>query len=276
MKLTGWLTLGAVAGSLATGHSATTNVAAGGAFPNFFYNPKVVSIQAGDTVIWTGLGSIHSVTSNDQPGTLCGATPVPGGSCTNTFSTPGTYLYHCINHVSFGMTGAVIVAAAAQPPAVAVTNPVGGAVFAEPARIKLAASAGAAVTNVQFFGNGASLGAVSSAPFGLTTAPLPAGTYALTAAARASTGLSATSAPVNITVVTPVAVSNYAPRVVAGQFVFDHTANPGLSYVVESSATQTNWSPVTTNTATSNSVEVLDVFQVGNLRFYRVGRLPNP
>jgi hypothetical protein len=38
----------------------------------------------------------------------------------------------------------------------------------------------------------------------------------------------------------------------------------------------TAWSPVATNTAVSNSVEVIDTFQVGSLRFYRVGRLPNP
>jgi hypothetical protein len=88
--------------------------------------------------------------------------------------------------------------------------------------------------------------------------------------------LSATSAPVSISVVTPVAVSNYFPRVVNGQFVFNHTANPGLRYVVERAPTLTNWAPVTTNTALSNSVEAADVFQIGNLRFYRVGRLPNP
>jgi plastocyanin len=80
----------------------------------------------------------------------------------------------------------------------------------------------------------------------------------------------------NISVVTPAAISNYSPRVAGTHFVFDHTANPGLRYVVESSPTPTNWSPLTTNTAASNSVEVMDVFQAGSLRFYRVGRLPNP
>ena len=76
--------------------------------------------------------------------------------------------------------------------------------------------------------------------------------------------------------VTPVAVSNFFPRVINGQFVFNHTANPGLRYAVENTTNFAVWSPVATNTAVSNSVEVSDSFQVGNLRFYRVGRLPNP
>ena len=72
----------------------------------------------------------------------------------------------------------------------------------------------------------------------------------------------------------PVIITN--ARVSNGQFLFDHTANPGLSYVVENSTNLAAWSPVTTNTATSNSVQAADTFQVGGLRFYRVGRLPNP
>jgi hypothetical protein len=49
-----------------------------------------------------------------------------------------------------------------------------------------------------------------------------------------------------------------------------------LRYAVENTTSFINWSAVATNTAASNSVEVIDFFQVGNLRFYRVGRLPNP
>ncbi len=177
------------------------------------------------------------------------------------------------------MTGVVNVAAVVLPPSVAITNPVAGSVFAAPASVKISASAaspGGSVTNVQFFSNGASLGTDTSPPFNFTTAPLSAGAHALTAKATATTGLSATSAPVNISVVTPVAISNYAPRVINGQFVFNHTANPGLRYAVENTTNFSAWSPVVTNTAVSNSVQVIDSFQIGNLRFYRVGRLPNP
>jgi len=83
------------------------------------------------------------------------------------------------------------------------------------------------------FINGSSLGAVTSPPFNLTTALLEASTHALTAKASARTSLFATSAPVNIPAVAPVATSNNVPRVINGQFAIDHTANPGLRYVVE-------------------------------------------
>jgi plastocyanin len=271
------LSLAVVAGSLSSVFAATTNVVVVGLFPNYAYSPKVISIQAGDKVIWTGLSLIHSVTGDTPPETMCGAS-FPG-SCTNVFSTPGTYLYHCINHGSFGMTGVVNVAAAPLPPTVGITDPVGGAVFAAPASVKITATAtntDGSVTNVQFLSNGGPLGSVTTAPFNFTTPPLAFGTYALTAKASANNGLSATSAPVNISVVTPVAISNFFPRITNGQFLFNHTANPGLRYVVENTTTFTNWSPLVTNTAASNSVEVDDSFQVGSLRFYRVGRLPNP
>jgi plastocyanin len=271
----GCLSIAVVVGSLASALGATTNIVVVGAFPNYAYSSKVVSIQVGDKVIWNGLSTIHSVTGTTAPETLCGLS-FPG-SCTNVFNTPGTYLYHCVNHAS--MTGVVNVASVLLPPAVVITSPAGGAVFAAPASVKISASVtnnSGSVTNVQFFSNGGSLGSVTAAPFNFTTAPLSFGAYALTAKATASTGLSATSAPVNITVVTPVAVSNFFPRVSNGQFVFNHTANPGLRYAVENTTNFAAWSPVATNTAVSNSVEVSDSFQVGNLRFYRVGRLPNP
>jgi plastocyanin len=274
-NIRGCLPLALVVGGHANTFGTTTNVGVVG----FTFNPKVISIRTGDTVIWTGLGLSHSVASDTPPETLCGSAPVPGGSCTNVFNTAGTYRYHCVNHLSLGMTGVVNVAAAVLPPGVTIASPAGGSVFADPASVKISASVtnnSGSVTNVEFFNNGGSLGSVTTAPFDFTTTPLTVGAYALTAKASASTGLSATSGPVNISVVTPVAVSNFFPRVTNGQFVFNHTANPGLRYAVENTTNSAAWSPVVTNTAVSNSVEVIDTFQVGNLRFYRVGRLPNP
>lgn len=253
---------------------ATTNVVASG----FSFVPKVITIHAGDTVIWTGLAGFHSVTGSTPPETLCGNS-FPA-SCTNTFNTPGSYSYICINHaVSFGMTGLVNVVSASVPPFVSITNPPAALVFAAPAMVNigvLATNAANSVTNVEFFSNGSSLGVAMFPPFQFFTPLLEAGDYALTAVAKDASGLTATSAPVNLSVVTPVAVTNYSPRITNGRFVFDHSANPGLRYVLESSATLTSWTPVTTNTAVSNSVEASDAFQVGGLRFYRVGRLPNP
>lgn len=180
------------------------------------------------------------------------------------------------------MTGLVNVASAPKvPPVVNIGSPGSGTVFAAPANVTITANAtdaDDAVTNVQFFSNSTLLGSTNGpAPlFRFTANGLGAGTYALTAIATDNGGLSTTSAPANISVVTPLAVSNYFPAVANGRFTFQHTANPGLNYVVENSSNFVNWTPVITNTATSNSVSVTDSFIVGGLRFYRVGRLPNP
>ncbi len=258
-------------------NATTFTIGVTGTAPNYSYNPKVISIQQGDTIIWNQLSTIHSVTGDTVGEPLCG-TRFPG-SCTNTFTSPGTFLYHCINHVSFGMTGVVNVAVSPPPPTVSITNPAGGAVFAAPASVLISAAASSTmsiVTNVQFLTNGAAIGSSKTAPFSLQTSPLAAGSYSLKAIATDGNGLSTTSSAVSISVVTPVVLTNFFPRVINSHFVFDHTANPGLRYVVQNSTNFVNWSAIATNTATSNSIEVMDTFQVGNMIFYRVGRMPNP
>lgn len=92
--------------------AATTNVTTSG----FTFVPSVITINAGDTVIWTNLSGIHSVTGEDPAEPLCGSNFPP--SCTNTFLVPGSYAYHCIPHQSFGMTGVVNVLAPPAVPAV--------------------------------------------------------------------------------------------------------------------------------------------------------------
>jgi hypothetical protein len=163
-------------------------------------------------------------------------------------------------------------------PTVTVTNPANNAVFAAPANVTIQATAtvsSGSVTNVEFFGNSTSLGSVQSPPFNLTTGNLASGNYALNAVATAG-GVSATSSVVNITVVSPVAVSVSAPIITNGQFSFDYTANPGLAYVVESSLNLVNWLPVATNVAALNPVRFADSFVPNGSHYYRVGRLPNP
>ena len=163
-------------------------------------------------------------------------------------------------------------------PTVTITNPVNNAVFAAPANVTIGATAtvsSGSVTNVEFFGNSTSLGSVQASPFNLTTGNLAAGNYALTAVATA-TGVSAGSPVVNITVVSPIAISVTAPIITNGQFSFDYTASPGLTYVVENSLNLVNWLPVATNIAAGNPVHFADSFIPGGSHYYRVGRMPNP
>jgi len=175
-------------------------------------------------------------------------------------------------------TSTVVNISVVSPPTVTITNPAAGSVFAAPANLKLGASAtvsGGSVTNVQFFANGASQGAVAVAPFTLTSSALAAGSYGLTAVATAS-GTSVTSAVVNVSVVNPVVVNLSEATVNNGEFSFGYTADAGLSYVVQSSSNLLNWVSLVTNVAPGTPVQFTNAVNSDGTGFYRVGRLPNP
>ena len=105
----------------ATVPAATTNVAYGG--PALTFRPAVITINQGDTVIWTqapGGLSNHTVTGPASD-PLCGGSVVI--SCSWTFTNAGTFLYHCNTHAGFGMTGAVnVVTAPVSVVAAVLTN----------------------------------------------------------------------------------------------------------------------------------------------------------
>jgi plastocyanin len=99
--------------AFATG--VTTNVS----FGSFFFSPKVVTISAGDTIVWTLASGIanHTVTGTGSD-PFCGSGTV-GSGCQHTFSTPGTFAYICATpgHAGLGMTGLVQVVPASIAPA---------------------------------------------------------------------------------------------------------------------------------------------------------------
>lgn len=76
------------------------------AFGNYYFKPSSLTIQAGDTVIWTNAGGFHTVTGLTTNEPLCGAAQGIQ-ACTNTFNKPGVFPYQCNLHYTLGMTGVV-------------------------------------------------------------------------------------------------------------------------------------------------------------------------
>jgi cytochrome c peroxidase len=96
-------------------------------------------------------------------------------------------------------------------PAVTLTAPV--APLAAPATVNLSATATGSVTQVEFLNGSTVLSTDTTAPYTFTWANVPAGSYTITARATATNGLTATSAPVTVTVDTAPTVSVSTPSV---------------------------------------------------------------
>jgi plastocyanin len=243
--------------------------------------PATTNINAGDSVIWNWpVGSnLHNVTSTDVPAAWT-ASPLQSGpkTFTNTFAAGGTYPYECTFHL---FTGSINVAAASNPPSVAITNPVDGTVFSEAANVTIQATAtnsAGTVTNVQFLIGTTILTNRAGPPYSAVASSLVAGSYTLSAIASESGGAKATNA-VAITVVTPLPLALNAPvQLSPGNFQFKYPANVGLNYLVQKSASLAppNWVGISTNKAAGNPVTFVDTNAVTSPAFYRVVRQPNP
>ncbi len=88
--------------------AATVTVTAN---PDLTFSPQTVTIQAGDTVLWTNGGGTHNVQADDNSFTSGPADSEPW-TFSRTFNTPGTYGYYCTLHGApgnLGMAGRVIV-----------------------------------------------------------------------------------------------------------------------------------------------------------------------
>ena len=177
------------------------------------------------------------------------------------------------------MTGQVFVVSSG-PTRLAITSPSNGTVLAALANVTINAgvtNGAAAVTNVQFLLGSTLLTNENAGPVSTTANNLAAGNYPLSVIAHVlSSGLS-TTGTVNLSVVTPVAVSLAGSSASSGKnFQFNYSANVNLNYVVQRSSNLINWVSIATNTAAGNPATFLDSNATNILNFYRVGRLPNP
>ncbi len=64
---------------------------------NYLFFPSTLTIQVGDTVIWTNAASVHTVTS-DSGNELDSETLSSGETYSHTFTTIGNFDYHCTLH----------------------------------------------------------------------------------------------------------------------------------------------------------------------------------
>ena len=242
---------------------------------NFAFSPTSVNINVNDSVKWTWAGSPHSTTSDT--GLWESGVQGTGATFTHTFTSAGSFPFHCSVHPF--MTGTISVQSANVPPTVGISNPTNGSVFAAPATLTLAATASdidGSVTNVQFFQGTASLTNVANSPYSVTVRNLGAGDYTLLAVATDNSGSKATNS-VTIHVVTPVGIVLSSPnRISPNIFHFQYSANPGLRYVVQRSGNLQDWTLIGTNTATMDPAAFSDKTATGSLNFYRVQLLPNP
>lgn len=248
-------------------HAATHSVVVSG----LSFSPKELTVANGDTVIWSGLASFHTVTPNaGVPEPFCGN--ALQASCTVTFLANGSFGYHCNPHASFGMTGVVkVVAAPGVPPLVSITNPPNNGLFAAPANLSVGVSASDAdgtVSSVQLLTNGAAAQTRFAPPYDFTLTNLAPGNYTLRARATDNQLLSATSALVNVRMASPPLLS--FERGASGPVVLQFNSVTGVNYVLERGVPLTNFAPVITNPGNGGTILFSETNSGAAQQTYRV------
>ena len=101
--------------------AADHRVTAGGS-ANVF-NPRSLTINAGDTVTFVNGGGFHNVLADDN--SFTSGAPSDSWTLTQAFPNAGTFGYYCQVHGGpggAGMSGSIVVNAAAPPPAAPITG----------------------------------------------------------------------------------------------------------------------------------------------------------
>jgi plastocyanin len=120
-----------IQGIVAQDQSTSTNTVT---IEDFSFQPSTLAVPKGTTVTWHNQGSVDHTVTSDTMG-LFDSRISPGKEFSFTFSTPGTYNYHCSIHTSMHgtivVTGSGISAVASTKLSKAitgmpVTTPIGG------------------------------------------------------------------------------------------------------------------------------------------------------
>jgi chitinase len=128
-----------------------------------------------------------------------------------------------------------------RPPTVSLTSPANAATFTALASISLAATASdpeGRMARVEFYAGSALLGSDTSSPYSFAWSSVPAGTYALKAIAYDTSGASATSGTVTVTV--NGTTTSGPPTKIVFQASADHSTTLVSSYRLEIFASGAN------------------------------------
>lgn len=75
---------------------------------DYYFSPAVDTVAAGTTVTWTNTTNVTHTSTSDS-GVWDSGDVTAGKTYSRTFSTAGTYPYHCKYHVALGMKGSIVV-----------------------------------------------------------------------------------------------------------------------------------------------------------------------
>ena len=109
--ISGLLSIGLIILQPAAASAASASVT----INNYQFSPNSIAVLPGTTITWTNkqADDSHTVTS-DSGAFDTGVIKKAGGTASLTFTTAGTFTYHCTIHPS--MHGTVVVSASAQQP----------------------------------------------------------------------------------------------------------------------------------------------------------------
>jgi len=163
-----------------------------------------------------------------------------------------------------------------QLPTVVLTNPPNDAVFVAPTNLLLEATASdpdGFVAKVEFYNGTTKLGESTSGPYSLVWSNGPAGNYTLTARATDNLGGTATSAPVSISVQSPLQpVTLLNPKMIGTDFSFSFSSQTGCTYTAQftPSLNPTNWQDFTNLPGNGAVVTITNQSGSAPQRYYRV------